>query len=161
MAKKISDELRNWFSIDHCGSGLLVSNSECDRLLALADRIDSEMVEIPKDADGREVPLDTKELYDANGKRVPITSFTFSCGTNGCWSDWKAFSPDASSDGGMFYVDGMYLTMPDSLERIADELDEQAGSLTKDGYTWQEDAIHDFADRIRKLAAKEDEHEQD
>lgn len=40
----------------------------------------------------------------------------------------------------------------DSLERIADELDEQAGSLTKDGYTWQEDAIHDLAERIRKLA---------
>ena len=28
---KVSDEIRNWFSIDHCGSGLLVSNSECDR----------------------------------------------------------------------------------------------------------------------------------
>lgn len=45
----------------------------------------------------------------------------------------------------------------DSLGRIADELDEQAGSLTKDGYMWQEDAIHDFAKRIRKLA-EENEH---
>jgi len=63
---KVSDELRNWFSISHCASGLLVSNSECDRLLALADRIDSEMMELPKDADDEYIHIgDVMEWCDS------------------------------------------------------------------------------------------------
>lgn len=45
----------------------------------------------------------------------------------------------------------------DSTAMLLNELDEQAGSLTKDGYMWQEDAIHDFADRIRRLAEGEEQ----
>ena len=143
---KISDEIRKWFSIDHCGSGLLVSNSECDRLLALADRIDSEMVELPKDADGVPIHVGDTVWGCISGMQMAVHEL----GLTDRWtiSTDMGFIPKASA------VTHVRL---DSFERIADELDEQAGSLTKDGYTWQEDAIHDFADRIRKLAAKKDE----
>ncbi|MGO5267337.1 hypothetical protein ACTQ1D_01460 [Parafannyhessea umbonata] len=126
-------------------------------LIALADRADTEMVELPKDADGREVPLDTKELYDANGKKVNITSFAFRCDAYGCWSDWKAFSPDARREDGMFYVDGLYLTPPDNLERIADELEGWSESNRINGSGEVFYRAGDLAERIRKLA-KEGEH---
>ena len=146
MAKKISDELRNWFSIDHCGSGLLVSKSECGRLLALADRIDSEMVELPKDADGVPIHVGDTVWGCISGMQMAVHEL----GLTDRWaiSTDTGFIPKASA------VTHVRL---DSFERIADELDEQAGSLTKDGYTWQEDAIHNFADRIRKLAEKDGE----
>lgn len=141
---KISDEIRKW--CDEVGSeGARRTTKE---LYALADRIDSEMVELPKDADGRAVPLDTRELYDANGKKVNITSFVFRCNVYGFWSCWKALSPDARGEDGMFYVDVLYLTPPDSLESIARDLEDWAeGNISG--------SAQSFADRIRTLAKKE------
>lgn len=46
---KISDEIRKW-----CDEADVDGNA-CDELCELADRIDREMVELPKDADG--VPI--------------------------------------------------------------------------------------------------------
>ncbi|MDY3901135.1 MAG: hypothetical protein SOZ36_05605 [Atopobiaceae bacterium] len=146
----ISDEIRSFVKRSYADEHM-----DPRELLALADRMDREMVELPKDADGREVPLDTKELYDANGKRVPITSFTFKCGIYGRWSYWKAFSPAARCKDGMFYVDGLYLTPPDSWESIADELVEWCNSVDVDGDACDTPRV--LAERIRKLAEKEDE----
>jgi hypothetical protein len=133
-----SDELRNW-----CGRP-----ASYKELLALADRIDAETVELPRDRDG--VPIhvgDTVYLDDgrkAEVRRIQISERENSIGFTVC-GDFFALWPEDFTH-----------TAPDSWERIADELDEQAGSITKDGCTWQEDAIHDFADRIRRLAERED-----
>ena len=124
-------------------------------LYGLADRIDSETVELPKDADGREVPLDTKELYDANGKKVNITSFAFFCDAYGYWSYWKAHTPDTRCDDGMFYVDELYLTPSDNWERMANELDEMVDA--SDSADDRCEKLADLADRIRKLAKREGE----
>lgn len=149
---KISDELR-----EHGNGYFEQRNGDCEWLYDIADRIDNEMVELPKDADGREVPLDTKELYDANGKRVPIASFTFKCGIYGRWSYWKAFSPAAKGKDGMFFVDGLYLTPPDSWERIADEMDKFVDDTPgiDTFYASTASRLRDFADRIRKLAKEQ------
>lgn len=85
----------------------------------MANRYDS--VPMPKDADGRVVPLDTKVLYDANGKKVNITSFTFKCSTPRCWAYWEAFSPDVRGEDGMLYVEGMHLIKPDSWEVLEED----------------------------------------
>jgi len=146
MAKKISDEIRNWFSIDHCGSGLLVSNSECDRLLALADRIDAEMVELSKSADGkiwtgREVCFWTGAT---EGDRHELNSLAY---INGRWcvedKDFERY-PAAS----------VWYERPDGLERIADELEAWCDRVDVDGDAC--DTPRDLADRIRKLAKEED-----
>ena len=53
---RISDEIRNWCEFEdgtECGG--FVTKASFDKLCALADRIDSEMMELPKDADG--VPI--------------------------------------------------------------------------------------------------------
>ena len=142
---KISDEIRNDFlRNDDVGA---VSYKQ---LLCIADRIDRKMVELPKDADGREIPLDTRVLYSEDGVLRNVRCFCYHVGcTEGC--KWVV----AFKNGVDRLTSQMHITPPDSLERIADELDEQAGSLTKDGYTWQEDTIHDFAERIRELAKRE------
>ncbi len=75
-------------------------------------------IPFPVDADGRVVPLDTKVLYDANGNKVDITSFTFRCDAHGCWAYWEVFSPDVRGEDGMLYVDGLHLAPPDSWERL-------------------------------------------
>ena len=144
---KISDELRA------AANMLLPSGSDgYNAIWNLSDRIDRELVELPKSADGK-IWTGREECFwiEARG---------------GVWSRHSLLSLDlingskwyVRDTGGHGYEAGLvWHERHDSFERIADELDEQAGSLTKDGYTWQEDAIlHDFADRIRNLAKKED-----
>lgn len=143
---KISDEIREFIDDEDLYHGQIAG------LRRIADRIDTELVELQKDADGREVSLDTKELYDANGKKVNITSFAFRCDAYGYWSYWKAYTPDTRCDDGMFYVDGLYLTPPDSWERIADELD---AWVDRPARYKEHKEFHTFADRIRKLAKEQ------
>lgn len=142
---KISDELRERASdcIDKTGP-------YAKFLQAIADRIDAEMVELPKDMDGAPIHVgDTVWFVERDDVELKVDHITF-------FKDKTKV--DAMSDRHVAYSNPTDYTheRPDSWECIADELDEQAGSLTKDGYTWQEDAIHDFADRIRKLAKRKE-----
>lgn len=130
---RISEELRG-----------ITDTDDCDELRYLADRIDAEMVELPKDADGVPIHVGDTVYGCRSGMKMTISELRM---TMDKW--FISTSRGYLTDTTITHVS------PDSWERIADELDEMVGSLTKDGYTWQEDAIHDFADRIRKLAAKE------
>lgn len=81
-------------------------------------------ITLPKDAEGREIPLDTEVMYDANGKKVRITSFTYRCNVLGIWAQWKVFSPDISGEkDGMLPADSLYLTQHDSWEKLEEDLD--------------------------------------
>jgi hypothetical protein len=146
---KISDELRNWFSIDHCGSGLLVSNSECDRLLALADRIDKELMELPRDRDGSPIHVgDTVYLDD--GRKAKVTRIGIGMDEDSIYT--IVYGDDFSLTPG--YVSH---TRPDSWKRIADELEEwsEDNRVNGDGEVFER--ARQFSDRIRKLAEREDE----
>lgn len=143
---EISDELRDYgrrlvsnASPFNCTFGDIRAYQD-----ELADRIDAELVELPKDADG--VPIHVGDTVYGCRSGMEMTISELRMTANG-WS--------ISTSSGYLTDAKVTHTAPDSLERIANELDEQAGSLTKDGYTWQEDAIHDFADRIRKLAKEQ------
>lgn len=129
-------------------------------------------IKLPKDADGREIPRNTEVMYDINGKRVHITSFTYKCDVLGLWQQWKVFSPDITGEkDGMLPADSLYLTQPDSWEKLLEDL-YAAGNARhqeacayfnrdKDVYCCTscpagEDgcvliAMRDIADRIRKL----------
>lgn len=86
-------------------------------------------VELPKDAEGCEIPRNTEVMYDANGKDVHITSFTYRCDVHGLWSQWKVFSPDITGEkDGMLPADSLYLTPPDSWEKLEEDL----GKVAKD-----------------------------
>ena len=47
-------------------------------------------VPAPKDAENRKVPLDTKVLYDSNGKEHDVSGFNYSTLDGATWSVWLA-----------------------------------------------------------------------
>lgn len=77
-------------------------------------------IESPKDAEGREIPLDTRRLYDENGEKKTVLWFEYSP-TLKHWTvvpdEGLNVATCASS------VSHFYLTPPDSWEKLLDDLD--------------------------------------
>lgn len=68
--------------------------------------------------------MNTEVLYDINGKKVHITSFTYGFDVIGLWGQWKVFSFDIRGEkDGMLPADSLYLTPPDSCEKLEEDLD--------------------------------------
>jgi hypothetical protein len=147
MAKKISDEIRDWCNCKDLGiHDVLCRNAV---LRALADRIDSEMMELPKDKDGMPIHVGDKVwMADKGALELTVRSITLhACGE---------VNVDASCEGCHAHVgpDDLTHECPDSFERIADELDEMVDAA--DSADDNCEKLADLADRIRKLAAKDE-----
>ena len=134
---KISDELRGWADV-HCGE-------ECVEYLGmLADRIDNEMVELPKDADG--VPIRVGDtIYTEDGGMDDVIGIYF--------MQYKVNIVCRLSDGGSIVCAPHELSheRPDSLERIADDIEKTKGTVFI-----SESTLDGWVERIRKLAKKEE-----
>ena len=143
--RKISDEIRNDFLRNDDVGGVAYR-----QLLFIADRIDREMVELPKDADG--VPIHVGDTVWLNSSQiVHVTSIAFQQDktTLVCWT-------------GNQYMDRLpgevTIERHDSLERIADELEaakgwrDQNGERSRIVSSVSTKTLGDWADRIRKLA---------
>lgn len=78
-------------------------------------------ITLPHDAEGREIPLDVEFLYNANGESVKPYSFTFRRYDGFCWEMRLVGAPNLTYDPKSFY-----LTPPDSLEKLLDDLDNAA-----------------------------------
>lgn len=76
-------------------------------------------VELPKDAEGRDIPLDVEFLYSANGESVKPYSFTFRRYDGFCW---EMRLVGAQTDL-VYDPKSFYLTPPDSWEKLLDDLD--------------------------------------
>lgn len=102
-------------------------------------------ISLPKDADGREIPLNTTALYDENGSRRVV--------------DWFKFYPD--NDRWVIVFKGSYshflpknlsITKPDSWDKLLDDLDNAAkGGDNAESETTLNVSIR--AERASKLAA--------
>lgn len=86
---------------------------------------DGEVVQLPTlgplgpvDAEGGRIPLDTEELLDAHGECRKVESYEFST-----WSQRWVVHFDSGPGS---YADDCHLTPPDSLEKLADDLDRVA-----------------------------------
>lgn len=134
----ISDELRKWCD----GVGTVKD------LRALADRIDAEMVELPRDKDGVLIHVgDTVYLED--GRKAKVARITLMP------TQTKYCLICRVGEKSVWYLpSGISHKPADSWERIADELVEWCNSVDVDGDAC--DTPRDLAERIRKLA-KEDE----
>ena len=75
-------------------------------------------VELPKDAKGREIPLDVEFLYNANGESVKPYSFTFRRYDGFCWEMRLVGAPEDL----VYETNSFYLTPPDSWEKLLDDL---------------------------------------
>ena len=114
-------------------------------LYTLADRIDRELVELPKDADG--VPIHVGDIVYGCRSGMKMTISGLRMTANG-WS--------ISTSRGYLTDAEVTHTRPDSWKRIADELEGlSVDSMVSDTNLLSSCAL-DLADRIRKLAKKED-----
>lgn len=132
-------------------------------------------VELPRDAEGREIPLDTVALFNRVGNVYSIVRWTFTTDfdlSDGWSNKWRAIT-----DRG-FALDPalVYLTTPDTWEKLEEDLGEagdaryyeacayfhrdkdEGGCISCPG---GEDgcariAMRDIADRIRKLRGEGD-----
>lgn len=132
----------------------------------------SNQIELPRDAEGREIPLDTRVLYDLNGKKVEVASYE--CST---WShQWFVHF---TGGGTVYAADDCLLNPPDSWEKLMDDLDRAANGkdVAECLYMYREDkkflctecrlfdvssdsecsclAYADIAARIRKLRGED------
>lgn len=69
----ISINIREWCG-SHCG---IVDKDDCDKLRELADRIDREMVELPKDADGEPIRINDV-VYGNSGIALTVVGLLMS-----------------------------------------------------------------------------------
>lgn len=117
------------------------------------------MIELPKDAEGREIPLDTKRLYDADGVPVSIRAFRYNPNDR----VWRVEHLDGL---GTPRTTRLRLTAPDSWERLEEDLDR--GSDICDYYEdcpmemygkscseCKKAALKNIASRIRKLRGED------
>lgn len=79
-------------------------------------------IELPKDADGREIPLDTNVLYDDDGECFEVNRFTYSVVQTIPDLKWGVVFMNCRYD----YCSSFYLTPPeppDSWEKLEEDLD--------------------------------------
>lgn len=147
---KISDEIRNDFLLNDD-----VGEVAYRQLLSIADRIDRKMVELPKDAEGHDIPLDTRVLYSEDGALRNVRRF---CYHVGC-SKWVV----AFDNGIERLTSKMHIASPDSLERVAADIESAKGWCAQNGdygtelVSISKQKLIGWSNRIRKLAKKEDE----
>lgn len=78
-------------------------------------------IALPKDAVGREIPLDTKVLYDDDGECFEVNRFTYSVVQTMPGLKWGVVFMDCRYD----YCSSFYLTPPeppDSWEKLEEDL---------------------------------------
>lgn len=70
-------------------------------------------VELPKDAEGRDIPLDTECLYTCNGEKQEVISFAYYRRKD----RWEV-----ETDTYIFNSIYLYITKPDSWEKLEEDL---------------------------------------
>lgn len=85
-------------------------------------------ISLPKDAEGREIPLDTKVLYNEDGKCLKVNHFTYSVVQTMPGLKWGVVFMNCRYD----YCSSFYLTppeSPDTWEKLEEDLDRGVGAL--------------------------------
>lgn len=75
-------------------------------------------IALPKDAEGKEVPLETETLYDEYGNQCRIVKFTYH---HDCETGAKGWTVEYDN-GVERFVSLMYLTQPDSWKKLGEDL---------------------------------------
>lgn len=139
----ISDELRKRA---HELGGYVETLVTAKELDDISDRIDAEMVELPRDMDG--VPIHVGDTVWTDAVECTVTSIEF-------YEDITKIFTSSRGTQAIVGPTNITHTSPDSLGRIADELEAWCDGADVDGDACEKP--RDLADRIRKLAEKEGE----
>lgn len=134
-------------------------------------------IELPKDHEGREIPLDTEVLYDNNGVKFNVDEFKLCALPSSRTSFWTirgVFEDEEEKCNFLPHL--LRLVQPDSWKRLLEDLDvagdaryyeacayfhrdkDEGGCIScpggEDGCT--RIAMRDIADRIRKLRGEDE-----
>ena len=126
-------------------------------------------IELPKDAEGREIPLDTEVLFDKDGQEIEVSRYQYYPKVGpGYWN--------LKSVRNKFYrQDEVYLTTPDSWEKLEEDLNAAGNARYQEACAYfhrekgEDDcascpggedgcariAMRDIASRIRKLRGED------
>jgi hypothetical protein len=141
---KVGDELRDFYE-DLARSGM--TYEQANRMVNIMLDLDYEMVELPKDADNKPINIGDTVFHD--GTAFSVTSIMLNDGNVAV----RAMCCDGKPGGGFSWYtpDAFTHDKPDSLERIADELEEwsEDNRINGDGEVFRR--AGELADRIRKL----------
>ncbi len=142
---KISDDLREFADAE------VLSAIQISDLKHMAKRIDAEMVELPKDADGEPIHVgDTVYLDDGCMARVTRIELLRNRTSIVCWTSGKDCDRLPSS------LTHERPDSSDSWERIAQDMEDWSDDNRVNWISDVSDRAAEFAHRIRKLAKKED-----
>jgi hypothetical protein len=127
-------------------------------------------ITLPKDAEGKEVPLDTKTLYDEYGNQRDVAKFIYDLSGETTDSKWTV----EYKNGVRRFISQMYLTQPDSWKKLEEDLDKCISNndsccyYSKSGmccdctidsssidYRCDSLVFNSIKERIRKLRSKE------
>ena len=128
-------------------------------------------VELPRDAEGREIPLDTEVLYDMCGIKVSVKEFLSRTSVENQRTGWTIKAVyEGNINYNSFKPKNMHLTPPDTWEKLEEDLGRGADALNYEacayfgknacncssciadkGETCERVVMRDIADRIRKL----------
>ena len=141
---RISDEIRE-FTVNED-----MFPNQTDELRCIADRIDREMIELPKDADG--VPIhEGDKMYLDDGRAFVVTCIKFVDNDNPYF-----YLTDVNS--AWCLPSDITHTRPDSFEVIASDIEAAVKWCGQNGdygtciSSVRESTFKEWADRIRKLA---------
>ena len=105
-------------------------------------------IELPKDAEGRDIPSDTKVSYDGYGFENNAMPFMYAVSNSACDGTWRVKFTIGTS---LFAVSDMHLAEPDSREKPGEDL--QAVEVCGDSLEL-EDPVCAYAHNIGKKCAE-------
>lgn len=151
----ISDKLRWW------ADSAFVLSDAYEGLEAIADRIDSEMVELPKGSDGKPIIADDV-VYGLDGAEFRVSEVVL-IATGDYERKYSVNVIDEDGNKRGMKPEWLSHERQDSLERIANEIDGAKAWCDVDGKSpapvssISNETLHKWAERIRRLAEKEGE----
>lgn len=89
-------------------------------------------IELPKDAEGREIPLDTVCMYDCNGDSVSVTRWCFTTRLDSMFSEkniWIAIDKERLVKDPAI----LYITPPDSLKQLVGDIKRAQDACERNG----------------------------
>lgn len=110
-------------------------------------------IELPKDAEGREIPLDTEVLYDSCGTKVSVKEFLSRTSVENQRTGWTIKAAyEGNIDYNSFRPKDMHLTQPDTWERLLEDL-----TAFDDGQTYGPcHYFHELGDDCMSCPARDD-----
>lgn len=85
------------------------------------------MIELPKDAEGRDIPLDTSELFIADGTKVQILRFEYMYNVSDADDAWFVFIERTPGEHMTLRARDVRLAQPDSWEKLLEDLGRYQG----------------------------------